>query len=55
MMHERLHFAVLGTLTAVAAAGFKWLRWEGTGGTRQWLLPRDSDFALHLPPLARRR
>ena len=48
MLHQRLGFATSGRATAVAFPGFKWLRWESDGRTRQWLLPRDSDFAL--PP-----
>lgn len=49
-MHARLGFSVLGVVTTVALPGVKWLRWEGSGVTRQWLLPRASDFALSLPP-----
>jgi hypothetical protein len=49
-MHARLGFAVIGSVTTVALPGVKWLRWEGSGRRRQWLLPRGSDFALQMPP-----
>jgi RimJ/RimL family protein N-acetyltransferase len=49
-MHARLGFAVIGTVTTVALPGVKWLRWKGSGRTRQWLLRRGGDFALQLPP-----
>jgi hypothetical protein len=48
LLHERLGFTVIGKVTTVGVPGVKWLRWRGSGGTRQWLLPRKSDFAL--PP-----
>ena len=48
-VHKRMGFTIVGGLTVVALAGKKLLRWTPTGGaTRQWLLPRDSDFAV--PP-----
>jgi hypothetical protein len=50
-VHERLGFAVLGELTAVAVPGVKWLYWEGAESKRQWLLRRRSDFALRFPPV----
>jgi hypothetical protein len=48
LLHLRMGFRVLGTLTAVGIPGLKWLRWECGGTTRQWVLPRRSDLAL--PP-----
>jgi hypothetical protein len=48
MLHQRLGFTTTGRATAVAVPGLKWLRWETSGRGRQWLLPRNSDFAL--PP-----
>jgi hypothetical protein len=41
-------FAVIATMTAVGLPGVKWLRWESDGRSRQWVLRRNSDFAL--PP-----
>jgi hypothetical protein len=49
-MHARLGFSILGTVTAVALPTHKWLRWEGPGISRRWLLRRGSDFALSFPP-----
>ncbi len=51
IMHERLGFTIPGSFLAVAVGGMKWLRWEGGGRTRQWLLPRASSKALPLPPV----
>ncbi len=48
MLHQRLGFSASGRATAIAIPGLKWLRWESGGLTRQWVLPRHSDFAL--PP-----
>ena len=49
-MHARLGFSEIGTVTAFALPTHKWLRWESPGVSRQWLLPRDSDFVLAFPP-----
>jgi hypothetical protein len=48
ILHDRLGFTVIGKVTAVGLSGVKWVRWESGGHARQWLLPRNSDFAL--PP-----
>jgi len=48
ILHERLGFTTTARVTAVGVPGLKWLRWEAGGHTRQWVLPRNSDFAL--PP-----
>jgi len=48
ILHERMGFTTLGSVTAVVFAGLKWIRWDGGGGRSKWVLPRDSDFAL--PP-----
>jgi hypothetical protein len=50
-MHERLRFETLGTLTAVAAPGAKFLHWQGRadGVSRQWLVRRNGDLALRFP------
>ncbi len=48
ILHERMGFTTIGKVTAVGFAGLKWVRWEDGGGRRQWVLPRNSDFAL--PP-----
>jgi RimJ/RimL family protein N-acetyltransferase len=48
-LHERLGFSTVGRITAVALVGLKWVRWEAGGRTHQWLLPRNSEFAL--PPV----
>jgi hypothetical protein len=49
-MHERMGWRVLGSIVAVAVPGAKWLRWDGGGTTKQWLVRRDSPLALSLPP-----
>ncbi len=48
--HDRLVFRVRGELTSLAVPGLKWLYWESPTSTKQWLLPRGSDFALTFPP-----
>jgi hypothetical protein len=48
ILHERMGFTTLGTVTAVGLAGMKWVRWESGGHARRWVVPRNSDFAL--PP-----
>lgn len=50
MMHERMGWTRLGVISTVAVPGWKWLRWDGSGVTRQWLVPRASEFALRMPP-----
>jgi hypothetical protein len=50
LLHQRLGFSVIATMTAVGFPGLKWLRWESGGRSRQWVLRRNSDFAL--PPVA---
>ena len=49
-MHERLGFTCLGALVVVAVPGFKWLRWDGSGTSRQWVVRRSRDFAIAFPP-----
>jgi hypothetical protein len=52
-MHERMGWRVLGSIVCVAVPGAKWLRWDGAApdhARRQWLVRRDSDLALSLPP-----
>jgi hypothetical protein len=49
LLHERMGFTVIGRVTGVGFPGVKWLRWESGGTARQWLLRRNSDFAL--PPV----
>ncbi len=49
-VHARLGFKAIGTVTTVVLPGLKWLQWKGSGRSRQWVLPRGSDFALQLPP-----
>lgn len=49
-MHKRMGFTFLGTLVAVAVPGVKWLRWDGAGSTRQWVVRRAGDLALAFPP-----
>lgn len=49
-MHERLGFTCLGALVVVAVPGFKWLRWDGSGRSRQWVVRRSRDFAIAFPP-----
>ena len=51
IMHERMGFQVLGSFLSVAIGRVKWVRWEGGGKHRQWLLPRASSTALSLPPV----
>lgn len=48
LLHERMGFSVIATVTAVGLPGVKWLRWESDGRSRQWVLRRNSEFAL--PP-----
>ncbi len=48
LLHQRMGFSVIATMTAVGLPGVKWLRWESDGRSRQWVLRRNSDFAL--PP-----
>jgi hypothetical protein len=48
LLHQRLGFTTIARVTVVGVPGLKWLRWEAGGRTRQWVLPRNSDFAL--PP-----
>ncbi len=48
ILHERMGFTTTARVTAFGVPGLKWLRWESGGQKRQWLLPRNSDFAL--PP-----
>ena len=48
MLHERLGFRTLGTLTAIGIPGLKWLRWNDGGSRRTWLVPRGSPLAF--PP-----
>jgi hypothetical protein len=48
ILHERMGFVTIGKATALGVPGLKWLRWENGHDKRQWLLPRNSDFAL--PP-----
>jgi len=48
LLHHRMGFTVIGRVTAVGFPGVKWVRWESGGKARQWLLRRNSDFAL--PP-----
>ena len=45
-VHQRLGFATVGSVTALALPGVKWLHWENRGKSHQRLLSRDSDFAL---------
>lgn len=47
--HRRMGFTTIGTVTAVAMLGLKAIRWESGGTRRQWVLRRDSDFALPPP------
>jgi GNAT superfamily N-acetyltransferase len=49
MMHERLGFAVLGTVTSVALPGVKWVEWHGGGVAKRWVLRRNGDFAMSFP------
>ncbi|HLK90107.1 MAG TPA: hypothetical protein VKZ18_09435 [Polyangia bacterium] len=50
IMHERLGFTIPGSFLAIGVGGLKWIRWDGGGRTRQWLLPRASSTAIPLPP-----
>lgn len=49
-LHERMGWKRLGALVTVALPAVKWLRWEGVGGPRQWLVPRSRPLALSIPP-----
>jgi len=49
-MHTRLGFTVPGMVTTVALPSHKWVRWDGQGRTRSWLVERDGDFTLSIPP-----
>lgn len=48
LLHERMGFTAVATVTALALPLVKWVRWESGATRRQWLLRRDSDLAL--PP-----
>jgi hypothetical protein len=52
LLHERLGFRRLGTITVIAAARMKWLWWVGPRGARHWIVPRHRELVLPMPPVA---
>jgi hypothetical protein len=49
-MHTRLGFTVPGTVTTVAFPTHKWVHWDGPPRARSWLVERNGNFTLSIPP-----